>query len=95
MKRLPGNQCRRCGKQHEDAWQLVDPEGCWAVTTVACDCGHCWTTVYTAPPNLGLLRTWIARGCQPEQGPAALIRSTPWHEYRLEGVFPALISRAS
>jgi hypothetical protein len=95
MQHLPENQCRRCEHIHDDAWQLIDPEGRWAVSTVRCGCGHSWTTIHTAPVNLRLIRAWISRGCQPAEGPLAVVRSTPWHEYRLEGVCPALISAAS
>lgn len=95
MQRLPDNQCRRCGHLHEDLWQLVDSDGRWAVATVECDCGHHWTMLYTAPANLKHLRAWIARGCDPVEGPVAVVRGTPWHNYRLEGVTPALVSQAS
>jgi hypothetical protein len=95
MQYTPDHQCRRCGHTHEDAWQLVDPEGCWAASTVQCGCGHSWTILHTAPANLRLLRIWIARGCQPAEGPLAVVRRAPWHEYRLEGVCPAIISAAS
>lgn len=95
MKRVPDNQCRRCGKIHEDTWQLVDHDGRWAVTTVHCDCGHSWTMLHTAPANLNHLRAWIARGCDPAEGPQAAVRSTPWQQYRLEGVVPALVPVAS
>ncbi|HLN60087.1 MAG TPA: hypothetical protein VK464_00950 [Symbiobacteriaceae bacterium] len=95
MQRLPSNECRRCGRQHDDVWQLVDPNGCWAVETVTCQCGHNWTLIHTAPVNLSRLRTWLVRGCQPAEGPLAVVHGTPWHQYRLEGVTPALISEAS
>lgn len=95
MKHLPDNLCRRCGRQHDDLWQLADSDGRWAVTTATCECGHRWTTIHTAPNNLPQLRAWIARGCQPAEGPLAVVHGTPWHEYRLEGVCPSLISAAS
>lgn len=95
MKRLPENQCRRCGRSHEEAWQLVDPEGRWAVATIQCECGHCWTLLHTAPGNLAPLRTWIARGCQPQDGPAVAALQAPWMAWRLEGVMPAMVPAAS
>lgn len=94
MEHLPENQCRRCGRQHDNQWQLVDPEGRWAVTTVQCECGHSWTIIHTAPVNLKSVRGWIARGCQPSCGPLAIVPGTPWHRYRLEGISPALVSAA-
>jgi len=95
MQRLPDNQCRRCGRIHEDSWQLIDAQGRWAMSTTHCDCGHIWTTIHTAPTNLSVLRTWLARGCQPEEGPMSAVSGTPWHQYRLEGISPARISAAS
>lgn len=95
MKRLSADQCRRCGRRHEDVWQLVDPDGRWAVAVVQCECGHCWTVIYTAPANLGPVRAWIARGCPPQCGPATRPVGTPWSAWRLEGVAPALAPAAS
>ena len=95
MQQLPDNQCRRCGRTHDEVWQIADQEGCWALTTTRCECGHHWTMIYTAPANLRPLRAWIARGCEPEDGPPVAVRSRAWHPYRLEGVTPAAISAAS
>ncbi|HYF92308.1 MAG TPA: hypothetical protein VD969_08665 [Symbiobacteriaceae bacterium] len=95
MKHLPANQCRRCGHMHDEAWNMVDPEGCWAVTTSRCECGHVWTMIHTAPVNMPLVRAWIARGCDPAEGPAAIVRTVPWQQYRLEGVTPTFVSAAS
>lgn len=95
MKHLPDNQCRRCGQIHEDVWQYVDPDGRWAVTMVACECGHRWTTIHTSPANLSYVRRWIARDCEPADGPAAVATGLPWHRYRMEGVCPSLFSEAS
>lgn|GEM_PF-1925899 len=92
MRRLPIDQCRRCGQQHEEMHQLVDMEGRWAMISTACSCGHTWTIIQTAPANLAVLRGWIARGCTPEEGPLAPLRPGPWQEYRLEGVSPALFT---
>ncbi len=89
MRRLPADQCRRCGQQHEEMHQLIDLEGRWAMISTACHCGHTWTVIQTAPANLSALRAWMARGCEPAEGPLAPLRSGPWQEYRLEGVCPA------
>lgn len=95
MKRFGPNQCRRCGRCHDDVWQVVDPEGRWALVTVQCECGHCWTVIYTAPVNLAPVRAWIARGCQPQSGPAVAAAHTSWSAWRLEGVFSAHSPAAS
>ncbi len=95
MKCLPDNQCRRCGRTHDEFWQFVDPESNWAVSTVHCECGHSWTVIYTAPNNLAPLRSWIARGCRPPEGPPGIVKGAPWHPFRLEGVSPAVINAAS
>ncbi|HYG59321.1 MAG TPA: hypothetical protein VD902_14760 [Symbiobacteriaceae bacterium] len=95
MKRIPENQCRRCGRLHDETWQLADSEGRWAVSTAHCECGHSWTMLYTAPENLAQLRAWLSRGCEPAEGPLAAVKSTPWQQYRLEGVVPALVPAAS
>jgi hypothetical protein len=95
MKRVADNQCRRCGRIHDDAWQIVDPEGCWAVVAITCECGHYWTMIHTAPVNMPLVKAWIARGCEPAEGPVAIVRTIPWQQFRLEGVTPALVPVAS
>lgn len=95
MTLMPDHQCRRCGCVHEDSCQIIDSDGRWAVSTYHCECAHHWTMIYTAPNNLGVLRAWIARGCDPEEGPIAVVHCTPWRPYRLEGVSPALVSAAS
>lgn len=95
MRRFPVDQCRRCGERHDELCQLIDTEGRWAMTSIACSCGHTWTVIHTAPTNLTTLRAWVARGCEPAEGPLAPLRSGPWHQYRLEGVSPSLISNAS
>jgi hypothetical protein len=95
MERLPDHQCRRCGRSHDEVWQMVDSEGRWAIATVRCQCGHQWTVIHTAPANLALLRRWIVRGCIPAEGPVAAVRGTPWLHYRLEGVSPAFVPAAS
>ena len=95
MQHIPDNQCRRCGRMHEEVWQVVDHAGCWALATTKCECGHHWTIIYTAPNNLASLRAWLARDCQPEDGPVGVANSRGWRPYRLEGVFPALARVAS
>jgi hypothetical protein len=95
VKRLCDNECRRCGKQHDEFYQLVDSEGRWAVAAVQCDCGHSWTTIHTAPMNLRAVRAWLVRGCQPPEGPAALVGLSGWRTYRLEGVGPSQFPAAS
>lgn len=92
MKRYPPDQCRRCGRRHEECYQLVDGENRWAMASVRCECGHAWTLLHTAPPNLAALRAWMRRGCQPTDGPLAPLRSGPWQQYRLEGVLPAFLA---
>jgi hypothetical protein len=92
MRRMPADQCRRCGQRHEELFQLVDTEGRWAMTSIACACGHTWTIIHTAPANLAVLRAWMSRGCEPAEGPTAPLRSGPWQEYRLEGVCPAVFT---
>lgn len=89
MTRLPRDQCRRCGQRHEESFQLVESEGRWAMVSIACDCGHAWTVIHTAPANLPALRAWMSRSCEPVEGPLAPLRGGPWQEYRLEGVCPA------
>ncbi|MGE5676254.1 MAG: hypothetical protein ACM3XM_20625 [Mycobacterium leprae] len=95
MKRLADNQCRYCGKVHDEVAQYVDQAERWAMTAVQCECGHSWTMIYTSPSNLASLRTWLNRGCQPAEGPVAVVRGTPWHAYRLEGIRPDLVDQAS
>jgi hypothetical protein len=95
MKRLAENQCRRCDHTHEELLQIVDPQERWAVLTVHCHCGHEWTIIQTAPANLHALRSWIAHGCVPLEGPLSAVRGAPWHRYRLEGVSPAPLFQAS
>lgn len=95
MQHIPDNQCRRCGKVHDELWQITDHEGSWALATTRCECGHHWTMIYTAPANLQVLRVWLARGCEPEEGPAVAVHSHAWHTYRLEGFVPALVPAAS
>ncbi|MFZ5826637.1 MAG: hypothetical protein ACOY94_20290 [Bacillota bacterium] len=95
MRRLPIEQCRRCGERHDELSQLVDMEGRWAMTSIACGCGHAWTVIHTAPANLPALRAWVGHGCEPAEGPLTPLRSGPWQQYRLEGVSPALVPTAS
>ncbi|MFZ5817391.1 MAG: hypothetical protein ACOY93_19170 [Bacillota bacterium] len=88
MRRLPANQCRRCGERHEESFQLIDNQGRWAMSAVQCTCGHAWTMIHTAPHNLAALRAWVSRGCEPAEGPLMPLRSGPWQAFRLEGLCP-------
>lgn len=92
MRRLPVDECRRCGSRHDELFQLVDPEGRWAMLSVSCTCGHAWTVIQTAPVNLPALRAWLGRGCEPIEGPLAPLRGGPWQTYRWEGICPAPFS---
>jgi hypothetical protein len=95
MQRTLDHQCRRCGQVHDEAMQLLDAEGCWAVATIHCTCAHYWSIIHTAPANLPTLRRWIRRGCLPEEGPVLVVHGETWHAMRLEGVSPVQISVAS
>lgn len=93
-KLLQENQCRRCGHMHDEAWQLVDDGGRWALAVTECHCGHQWTVLHTAPANLALLKGWLARGCKPPEGPYGTVTGSPWHAYRLEGIRPDALPQA-
>lgn len=88
----PNNdRCRRCGTQHDEAYQIVDPLGRWAIRLTRCRCGHRWTTINTSPSNLPALKAWVARGLREELIPPTS-GGHPWLEYRLEGVCPPIVS---
>jgi len=89
VKHLPDHQCRRCGAELEEVWQLIDPHGRWAVVSPRCECGHCWTVIRTAPVNLAAVRSWVRNGCRPVAGPITVVTQAPWQCVRLEGVSPA------
>jgi len=67
---------------------MLDNGGRWAVVTGECTCGHRWTVIHTAVPNLSALRAWLRCGCQPPEGPPAPMQGGPWHTWRVEGFSP-------
>jgi len=88
MRHGAGNICRRCGQINEELFQVLDNAGRWAVVCGACACGHRWTEIHTAAPNLSALRAWFRRGCQPPEGPAGQLQTGPWRTWRVEGFAP-------
>jgi len=85
MTQQAGNICRRCGRSSEELYQMLDNGGRWAVVCGTCTCGHTWTVIHTAVPNLSALRAWLRRGGQPPEGPLGPMQGGPWQSWRVEG----------
>ncbi len=85
MKLYAETECRRCGNHPEEVVQLIDNQGSWAATTTYCTCGHLWTTVHAAPPNLSILRRWVERGSAHLEGIQVKRLPIPWRSCRIEG----------